>query len=46
MIGMTALLLATSISGAPDDIFRNGMDGDICPDGRIVQSDFSTATSR
>jgi hypothetical protein len=39
MIGMTALLLATSISGTADGIFRDGMEGDVCPDGRIVQSD-------
>ena len=39
MIGMTALLLAASISAAPDDIFRSGVDGDSCPDGRIVQAD-------
>ena len=39
MIGMTALLLAASISADPDDIFRNGMDSDSCPEGRIVQSD-------
>jgi len=39
MIGMTALLLAASISGTGDGIFRDGMDSDSCPDGRIVQSD-------
>jgi hypothetical protein len=39
MIGMTALLLAASISGTGDGIFRDGMESDTCPDGRIVQSD-------
>jgi hypothetical protein len=41
MIGMTALLLAASISGTGDGIFRDGMDSDDCPDGRIVQSDIA-----
>jgi len=39
MLGITALLLATSISAAGDNIFESGLDGASCPDGRIMQSD-------
>ena len=39
MIDVTALILAASVSLAPDALFRNGFDGGECPAGRIVQSD-------
>jgi hypothetical protein len=36
-----ALIFAASLSASSDTIFDNGMDGQDCPDGRIVQSDIS-----
>ena len=41
MIDVTALILAASVSLAPDANFRDGFDGGECPAGRIVSNDIS-----